>query len=296
MTDLRAGDRFDSVRVEKPQNPRVITVSNQKGGVGKTTSAVNLAAALARLGQRVLVIDLDPQANATTALGLPKNSPKVGSYEVLLEELPLASAVEPTPEHLNLFALIGNEDLAGAEVKMANLVDRELLLRHALSGFLQTTESKFDYIFIDSPPSLGLLTVNALCAADEVLVPIQCEYYALEGLTQLLENIQRIRSALNPSLQLGPFLLTMFDSRTRLSGDVADDVRSHFPAETLQSIIPRSVRLSEAPSYGQTIVSYDPRSAGATAYLEAAVELAQRQPGISQYKSEQQLDEERSAT
>ena len=291
MSDYQAVERFGSVLVERPSHPRIITVSNQKGGVGKTTSAVNLAAALARLRQRVLVIDLDPQANATPALGLPKNSPKVGSYEVLLEELPISSALEPTPEHANLFALIGNEDLAGAEVKMANLNGRELLLRQALTDFLQEPEPKFDYIFIDSPPSLGLLTVNALCAADEVLVPIQCEYYALEGLTQLLENIRRVRSALNPSLKLGPFLLTMFDSRTRLSGDVADDVKSHFPDETLHSIIPRSVRLSEAPSYGQTIVSYDPRSAGAIAYLEAAVELAKRESGTTQYKRQRKSEE-----
>lgn len=253
--------------------------------MGKTTTAVNLAAALARFGQRVLVIDLDPQANATTALGFPKNSPKAGSYEVLLEELPIAAAIEQTPEHQSLFALLGNSDLAGAEVQMTNLPRRETLLRHALDEFLATHEPRFDYVFIDSPPSLGLLTVNALCAADEVLVPIQCEYYALEGLSQLLENIQRVRAAFNPRLRLGPFLLTMFDSRTRLSGDVADDVRRHFPDQTLAAVIPRSVRLSEAPSYGQTIVSYDPRSAGAIAYIEAAQELGSGAAIASQYSS-----------
>jgi chromosome partitioning protein len=286
LSEERSADRFESVQLTRPRETRVITVSNQKGGVGKTTTAVNLAAALARFGQRVLVIDLDPQANATTALGFPKNSPAAGSFEVLLEELPIGSALEQTPEHPNLFALLGNKDLAGAEVQMTNLPRRETLLRHALDQFLATNEPRFDYVFIDSPPSLGLLTVNALCAADEVLVPIQCEYYALEGLTQLLENIQRVRGAFNPRLRLGPFLLTMFDSRTRLSGDVADDVRRHFPSETLNSIIPRSVRLSEAPSYGQTIVSYDPRSAGAIAYLEAAIELGGGMAADSQYSKQ----------
>ena len=285
MTEQRVPDRFDSAQLTKPRDTRVITVSNQKGGVGKTTTAVNLAAALAKFGQRVLVIDLDPQANATTALGFAKNSAMAGSYEVLLEAMPIGSALQQTPEHPNLFALLGNKDLGGAEVQMTNLARRETLLRHALDQFLATHEPRFDYVFIDSPPSLGLLTVNALCAADEVLVPIQCEYYALEGLTQLLENIQRVRTAFNPRLRLGPFLLTMFDSRTRLSGDVADDVRKHFPAETLNSIIPRSVRLSEAPSYGQTIVSYDPRSAGSVAYLEAALELGGVGSGDTQYSN-----------
>ena len=267
--------RIQEITLDHPAKTRIITISNQKGGVGKTTTAVNLATSLARKGMRVLVIDLDPQGNASTALGVEHHNKVLGSYEVLVQGLPMAEAVKPSPEHVNLFCLPATINLAGAEIEMVDVSGRELVLRNALNQYLGAVE-RVDYVFIDSPPSLGLLTVNALSAATEVLVPIQCEYYALEGVTQLVSNIERIKRGLNPELVVSSILLTMFDNRTNLSTDVAQEVRRFFPTQTLEATIPRSVRLSEAPSFGQTAITYDPKNTGSLAYQEAAIELAQR--------------------
>ena len=262
--------------LEAPPRTRIITISNQKGGVGKTTTAVNLASSLARKGLGVLVIDLDPQGNASTALGIEHHNGVAGSYEVLVDDLPIAEAVAQSPEHQNLYCLPATINLAGAEIDMVSLPNREKVLAEALTKFLSDTKISIDFVFIDSPPSLGLLTINALCAATEVLVPIQCEYYALEGVTQLMSNIERVRQALNPTLEISGILLTMFDNRTNLSTDVAAEVRKYFPKQTLAATIPRSVRLSEAPSFGQTAISYDPKNSGSLAYQEAAIELSRR--------------------
>ncbi len=268
--------RVAEVTLTPPSKTRIITISNQKGGVGKTTSAVNLAAALARKGMGVLVIDLDPQGNASTALGVEHHNSVVGSYEVLVQGVPMLDAVKQSPEHHNLYCLPATINLAGAEIDMVSVTNRERVLLDSLNQFLESFNHPIHFVFIDSPPSLGLLTVNALVAAGEVLVPIQCEYYALEGVTQLMANIERIRANLNPDLIVGGILLTMFDNRTNLSTDVAAEVRKYFPKQTLNATIPRSVRLSEAPSFGQTAISYDPKNSGSLAYQEAAIELAQR--------------------
>ncbi len=256
--------------------PRVFAVTNQKGGVGKTTSAVNIASALVSKGMRVLVVDLDPQGNASTALGVEHHGDVFGTYEVLLGEKDIAEVVETSSFSEDLLCLPATLNLAGAEIEMVSVPSREYLLKNALTKFFESTEKSVDYVFIDSPPSLGLLTINAFVAADDVLLPIQCEYYALEGLSQLMNNIQRIKQNLNPDLDLSSILLTMHDSRTNLSNQVVEEVRKHFPDQTLITIIPRSVRISEAPSYSQTIISYDPQSSGAIAYLEAALEIAAR--------------------
>ncbi|MEY3971775.1 MAG: hypothetical protein RLY84_168 [Actinomycetota bacterium] len=257
-----------------PVKTRIITISNQKGGVGKTTTAVNLATALAQKGMRVLVIDLDPQGNASTALGVAHTAGTPSSYEVMVGEIDMAQAVVVSSEHPNIQCIPATIDLAGAEIDLVNSVNRERILAEALNKYLVSHPQ--DYVFIDSPPSLGLLTVNALVAATEVMVPIQCEYYALEGVTQLISNIERIKSALNPSLVISSILLTMYDSRTKLSSDVATEVRNFFPKQTLKAVIPRSVRISEAPSFGQTAIKYDAKNSGSLAYQEAAIELAQR--------------------
>lgn len=273
--------RFQAVSAAKapaPAQTRIISVSNQKGGVGKTTSTVNLAAALASKGLRVLVIDLDPQGNASTALGIDHREGVVGIYEVLIEGASLESVAQQSPESPNLFVVPATIDLAGAEIEIVTSIERQnwhALLKNALDAFIRDGNQP-DYVLIDCPPSLGLLTVNAFVAANEVLLPIQCEYYALEGLSQLLKNIERIQAALNPALRLSTILLTMFDARTRLAGQVVDDVRAHFPQQTLNTVIPRNVRVSEAPSFGKTVITHDPTSIGAISYLEAAIEIAQR--------------------
>lgn len=259
-----------------PSTTRVITVSNQKGGVGKTTTTVNLASALARRGANVLVIDLDPQGNASTALGVEHDPDIVSIYDVLLGEATIAEAIKPSTDHERLWCVPSTIHLAGAEIELVSLVAREQRLRKALDAFLEAQDPVFHYVLIDCPPSLGLLTVNAFVAAREVLIPIQCEYYALEGLSQLLGNIQLIEQHLNPLLRVSTILLTMYDGRTNLAQEVAAEVRAHFPTETLQTVIPRSVRISEAPSHGLTVHEYDPKSIGAIAYLEAAVEIAER--------------------
>jgi chromosome partitioning protein len=263
----------------RPGSCRVITIANQKGGVGKTTTAVNLAAALAQHGSRVLVIDLDPQGNASTALDVEHRVGTTSVYHVLVEDQPLVGIIHAVEDIPLLYCAPATIDLAGAEIELVPMVAREGRLSRALRSY---DESQLDYILIDCPPSLGLLTVNALVAAAEVLIPIQCEYYALEGLEQLLRTVNLVKSHLNPDLTVSTILLTMFDGRTRLASQVADEVREHFGEVVLESIIPRSVRVSEAPSYGQSVMTYDPGSSGAVAYLEAAREMAHRSaPGQS---------------
>ncbi|HNP16203.1 MAG: ParA family protein [Cryobacterium sp.] len=259
-----------------PQSTRIFTVANQKGGVGKTTTTVNLAAALARSGARVLVIDLDPQGNASTALGVEHRAETASVYDVIINDAPIAGVIQSSPEFDTLYCVPATIHLAGAEIELVSLVAREQRLHTALELFLQETEDDFHYVFIDCPPSLGLLTINAFVAATEVLIPIQCEYYALEGLSQLLSNIRLIERHLNPSLAVSTILMTMYDARTNLANQVVADVREHFPKEVLNALIPRSVRISEAPSYGQSVISYDTNSPGALSYQEAAAEIAHR--------------------
>lgn len=250
---------------------RIITIANQKGGVGKTTTTVNIAAALAQLGKKCLVIDLDPQGNATTALGIEHREGTPGVYDVLMGEKTLAEVIVECPDIPGLWGAPATIDLAGAEIELVAQVAREYRLARAIEALLAT--DSFDYVFLDCPPSLGLLTLNGLVAAREVLLPIQCEYYALEGLSQLLKSVGMVTEHLNPQLTVSAIILTMYDGRTRLASQVADEVRSHFGATVLETVIPRSVRVSEAPSYGQTVVTYDPTSSGAVAYREAAQQL-----------------------
>ncbi|PPF79621.1 ParA family protein [Rathayibacter rathayi] len=274
MTRRRA--LLNAQPLPKPESTRVITISNQKGGVGKTTTTVNLAAGLARGEAKVLVIDLDPQGNASTALGIEHRADTASVYDVIVNDTPLADVVQKSPEFASLYGVPATIHLAGAEIELVSLVAREQRLRRALDRMLDGMDEPFDYVFIDCPPSLGLLTINAFVAAREVLIPIQCEYYALEGLSQLLKNIDLIERHLNPNLGVSTILLTMYDGRTNLSQQVAADVREHFPKEVLRAVIPRNVRISEAPSYGQSVISYDPQSSGSLAYLEAAAEIARR--------------------
>lgn len=256
-------------------NPRLITIANQKGGVGKTTSAVNLAAALADAGKKVLVIDLDPQGNASTAMGVKHSSGTYSSYEMLLGERTAEQALQQSPAGKGLYCIPATIDLAGAEIELVSLVRREFRLYDALhKGFLD--DHGFDYVFIDCPPSLGLLTINAMTCAEEVIIPIQCEYYALEGVGQLLGNISMIREHLNEDLHISGVLLTMYDARTKLASEVAEEVREQFGAVVLGNVIPRSVRVSEAPGFGKTVIAYDPSSVGALAYSAAARELDSR--------------------
>ncbi|MEH0821381.1 MULTISPECIES: ParA family protein [unclassified Micromonospora] len=260
------------VTMPRPDRTRVMCVANQKGGVGKTTTTVNLAVALALHGNRVLVVDLDPQGNASTGLNVPHHTGVPDVYDCLIDSVPLeevAQAVEGIP---NLWCVPATIDLAGAEIELVSVVARESRLARAIAAY----PGHFDYVFIDCPPSLGLLTVNALVAAQEVLIPIQCEYYALEGLNQLINNINLVRQHLNPKLEVSTILLTMYDRRTRLADAVEQDVRNHFGDKVLQAVIPRNVRVSEAPSYGQSVMTYDPGSRGATSYFEAAQEIAER--------------------
>ena len=262
----------------KPGRLRIFSVSNQKGGVGKTTTTVNIAASLAMGGLRTLVIDLDPQGNASTALGV-EHQANEGIYEVLMGTASIESVVQKVAGFPHLECISSNTALAQAEINLVSMVARELRLKEAITELVQTRENAgigYDYILIDCPPSLGLLTVNALAAAQELLIPIQCEYYALEGLTQLLETYSIVRKRLNADLKLSTIVLTMFDSRTRLANDVAASVRSHFPNELIDIPIPRAVRISEAPSYGQTVMTYDPVSPGAIAYMQIAREISER--------------------
>ena len=249
--------------------PRVMAIANQKGGVGKTTTAVNLGAALAVLGYRVLVVDLDPQGNASTGLGINVRELETSMYDVILHDSPLEDCIEGTAIK-NLLVAPSALDLAGAEIELVPAFSREMRLRNAI----EQVRDDFDYILIDCPPSLGLLTVNAMAAAEEVLVPIQCEYYALEGLGQLLRNVNLVQKNLNPSLELTAIILVMYDARTKLADQVVNEVREHFGDKVCKQVIPRTVRLSEAPSYGQSIITFDPTSRGAIAYRELAEEVS----------------------
>lgn len=258
----------------KPAKPRVLVIANQKGGVGKTTTAVNLAVAMALGGLNVLVVDTDPQGNASTALGVEHPPGTKGTYEVLMEQVGIIEHAQPSPHSPNLHVLPASIDLAAAELELVNERGREHRMRDAINTYVE--ESGVDYVFFDCPPSLGLLTLNALVAATEILVPIQTEYYALEGVSQLMRTINRVKGNLNDDLVLSTILLTMYDSRTNLSREVASEVRQHFSTQTLTVEIPRSVKVAEAPSFGQSVVTFQPRSSGAIAYLEAARELAMR--------------------
>lgn len=278
--ETRRRERLVGRELPKPEKTRIFTVSNQKGGVGKTTTTVNIAAALASAGLNVLVIDIDPQGNASTALGIEHHADVDSIYDVLINDLPLRDVVAPCPDIPNLICAPATIHLAGAEIELVSLVAREQRLRRAIDVYskerAKNAEARLDFIFIDCPPSLGLLTVNAFCAASEVLIPIQCEYYALEGLSQLLKNIEMIQKHLNADLVVSTILLTMYDGRTNLAAQVASEVRQHFPDQVLGAVVPRSVRISEAPSYQQTVMTYDPSSSGALSYMEAAAEIAER--------------------
>ena len=272
--------KLAELNLERPDETRIITVSNQKGGVGKTTTTVNMSAALADHGFNVLVIDIDPQGNASTALGVPHSAETDSIYDVMIDDLSMADVVADSPDVDRLSVVPATIHLAGAEIELVSLVAREQRLQRAFEEYVQHRQEqgqdRLDYVFIDCPPSLGLLTVNAFVAAKEVLIPIQCEYYALEGLSQLLSNIRMIQKHLNPTLRVSTILLTMYDGRTNLAAQVVSEVKEHFPEEVLGSKIPRSVRIAEAPSYQQSVISYDRSSTGALAYLEAAAEIVRR--------------------
>ena len=283
MTDSRETKKVIGVRrlkeaMAKPTSLRIITVANQKGGVGKTTTTVNLAAALSMGGLRVAVIDLDPQGNASTALGV-EHLENAGIYEVLMGDLTMSQAIQKVKGFPSLECVSSNTSLAQAEIELVPMVAREMRLKEAIDELATqriADGEPLDYIFIDCPPSLGLLTINALTAAKEMLIPIQCEYYALEGLSQLLKTYELVKKRLNSSLKLSTFVLTMFDGRTRLANDVADEIRKHYPNELIDIPIPRAVRVSEAPGFNQTVMTYDASSPGAIAYMSVARELAER--------------------
>ena len=260
------------VRPPGPRHPRILSIANQKGGVGKTTTAINLATALAAVHKRVLVIDFDPQGNASTGLGIPRQARAVTSYDVLRADRSLAEATVPTAVP-DLFIVPASVDLSGAEIELVEMDRREFRLRDALSG----AALDYDYVLIDCPPSLGLLTLNALVAADAVLVPLQCEFYALEGLSHLIRTIERVKRHLNPSLEIQGIVLTMFDKRNNLSDLVAADVRGYLGAKVYDTVIPRNVRVSEAPSHGKPVLLYDLRCPGAQAYVHLAGEVLRRE-------------------
>ncbi len=254
-----------------PTDATIVAIANQKGGVGKSTTAINLGAGLALQGERILLVDLDPQGNTSSGLGIDRTAIEYSTYEVLIDDVPIEDAVEPTSVR-DLHVVPATIELAGAEIELVSLFSREMRLAQALKAVV----GEYDFILIDCPPSLGLLTINGLAAANEVAIPIQCEYYALEGVSQLMRNVQLVQQSLNPQLEVEGVILTMFDGRTTLSADVVDQVREHFAETTYRTVIPRTVRLSEAPSYGEPIEAFDPMSRGAIAYRELAREFRRR--------------------
>lgn len=271
---------LQKITFPKPYQTRLIAVANQKGGVGKTTTTVNLACALADNGARVLVVDMDPQGNASTALGFDRQSSALTIYDVLegrknIEEVKMTCKYFPT-----LDVVPASIDLSGAELEVANMPDRNHLLKNALTSFFAESPIHYDYVFVDCPPSLGLLVLNAMCAVHEVLIPVQAEYYALEGLKQLLHTISLVQENYNRELIVSTMLITMFDKRTLLSQEVYEEVHNHYPNILLKSTIPRSVKISEAPSFAQSVISYDPKGAGAISYCEAALEIAQQSQNV----------------
>jgi chromosome partitioning protein len=266
--------------LNKPNQSIIVTIANQKGGVGKTTTTVNIAAALAKHNLEILVIDSDPQGNASTALGIDHRVGTPSVYDVLVNDEEFENVVQKVPDIPNLYCAPATIDLAGAEIELVSVVAREYRMQRALKRYLEfhlnKHQKRIDYVFIDCPPSLGLLTLNSLVAANEIMIPIQTEYYALEGLGQLMNNINLVKKQLNPELKISTILLTMYDARTNLSNQVSEEVKNHFGELVLNTSIPRSVRVSEAPSFQQTVISYDPGSPGAQAYLQAAKEFAQK--------------------
>ena len=272
IADLRM---LANAEYRKPASTRIIAIANQKGGVGKTTSAVNLAAGLAMGGLSVLVIDADAQGNASSALGVAHPVGTPSTYDVMIGGAELEDVFQPCPDVEGILVCPATIDLSGAEIELVDVPGRESRLKAALSRYV-AAHHEIDIILIDCPPSLGLVTLNVMVAADEVLIPIQAEYYALEGLSQLWNTVERVGESMNPGLRVSGMLLTMSDKRTRLSEEVESEVRAHFPHHTFQTVIPRSVRISEAPSYAQTAITYDPRNVGAIAYRKAALELCDR--------------------
>lgn len=273
--NARALAQLENAQFVRPHKTAVVAVANQKGGVGKTTSTVNLAVSLAKGGLSVLVVDIDPQGNASTALGVDHPTGTPSTYDALIGELTLKECLHRCPESTNLKVCPATIDLSGAELELSTVPEREYVLDKIIDSYL-STHRDVDVVLIDCPPSLGLLTLNAFVAAEHVLVPIQTEYYALEGVSMLMSTVQRIREYLNPKLAITAILLTMVDGRTRLSADVEREVRSFFPELVMEATIPRSVKLSEAPSFGGSIFNHEPRGTGAIAYWKAALELAQR--------------------
>ncbi|NEG55624.1 ParA family protein [Bifidobacterium platyrrhinorum] len=276
-------DRYAQLQKQtfpKPSKTRLIAVANQKGGVGKTTSTVNLAAALANNGAQVLVLDMDPQGNASTALGVRHASGEPSVYDVLEGRLTLAEVKHQCPDFETLDVVPASIDLSGAELEVADLPNRNSLLKEAVDKFLAESDVHYDYVFIDCPPSLGLLVINAMCAVHEMLIPIQAEYYALEGLGQLINTIGLVQDHFNPSLTVSTMLVTMFDRRTLLSREVFNEVKNHYPSIVLETTIPRTVKISEAPSFSKSVIAYDPHGMGAISYGEAALEIARRSENV----------------
>lgn len=269
-------ERINAAEFKRPTRTRRIAVANQKGGVGKTSTAVNVAAAFAQTGMNVLVVDMDPQGNASTALGAKHNSGDPSVYDVIEGRATIADVMQTCPDYETLHVVPASIDLSGADLELADMPDRNNLMRHALDDFLADSDVHYDYVLVDCPPSLGLLVINAMCAVSEMLIPIQAEYYALEGLGQLINTIGLVQSNFNPELLVSTMLVTMFDRRTLLSREVYEEVKSHYPSIVLDTTIPRTVKISEAPSFAQTVVTYDPRGMGAIAYREAALEINNR--------------------
>ncbi len=276
MTRAAVSYLFGASAVSKPGKTRVLAVSNQKGGVGKTTTAINLGTALAAIGEKVLIVDMDPQGNASTGLGVPRETRRVTIYDVVVDGRSVDDAAVQTTVP-GLWIIPADADMSGVEIELSQADRRSFRLKDALAGQGADGHTKYDYVLIDCPPSLNLLTLNAMAAADAVLVPLQCEFFALEGLTQLMKTIDMVRQSLNPSLEIQGLVLTMYDRRSALSGQVANDVRAHFGDKVYDAIIPRNVRVAEAPSFGKPALIYDLKCAGSQAYLRLAREVVSRE-------------------